>query len=115
MEFPTIIDILLIFLLELEIYWHVRFKNLSLLTNYIFCKESNILWNKLPNQIKRQLCEKKIKIRLDDFRNDGKKKKLRGHFGELSDKLLNRILSVYRYRIDDVYVLCKNSVVFFFF
>ena len=32
-----------------------------------------------------------FKIELDEFRNNGKKKKLSGHFWELSDEMLNRI------------------------
>ena len=68
------VDIFSIFLLKLEIY----FKKLHLLTNWIFLL---IEW-------------KKIKMKLDDFRNNGKKKSLSGHFGELLDELLKRISSV---------------------
>ena len=62
-------------------------------------------WNKSPNQIKNSNSVKKIKIKLDDFRKNGKKKNLRGHFGELLHELLNRIWSVYRYCINSVYIL----------
>ena len=46
-----------------------------------------------------------MKIKLGDFSN-GKKKNLRVQFWELSDELLERIWSVYRY-INIVYVLSK--------
>ena len=44
---------------------------------------------------------------LDDFKENANKKNLRVHFCELSDELL-RILSVYRYCINIVYVLYKD-------
>ena len=43
----------------------------------------------------------------------GKQKNLTCHFGELSDKLLNKLWSVNRYCINSDYVLRKNS--FFLF
>ena len=39
---------------------------------------------------------------------NGKKKNLRRYFWELSDELLSRIGSAYRYCINSVYVLCKD-------
>ena len=41
---------------------------------------------------------------MGDFRNNGKKKNLRRYFWELSEELLNRIWSIYRYCINIVYV-----------
>ena len=38
-----------------------------------------------------------------------KKKNLKGHFWVLSDELLKRNWSVYRYFINSIYVLCKDS------
>ena len=46
----------------------------------------------------------KIRIKLDGFRKIGKQN-LIGQFWELSNELLNRISSVYKYCINDVYVL----------
>ena len=70
-------------------------------------------WNKLPNQMKSSNSVKKTQqIILDDFRNNIKKKYLRWHFWKLLYELLNRIRFVYRYFINNLYVLCKNS--FFF-
>ena len=37
------------------------------------------------------------------------KKYLRENFKELSDELLNRIRSVYKYCIDSLFVFCKDS------
>ena len=48
-------------------------------------------WNKLPIQIKNSKSVKIFKIESDDFRNNDKKKNLRGHFGGLLGELLNRI------------------------
>ena len=45
----------------------------------------------MPNQIKIRNGKKDFKIELDDFRNNGKKKNLKRHFWERSEKLLNRI------------------------
>ena len=42
------------------------------------------------NQIRKSNIENS-KIKLDDFRRNGKEKNLRGHFGDLSDELFNRI------------------------
>ena len=67
---------------------------------------------KLPNQIKNSNRVKKIKNKLNDFKNNSKKRNLKGYFWELLDELLNKIWSVCRYCIDSVYVLCKDS--FFF-
>ena len=36
------------------------------------------------------------------------RKKLRGHFGKISDELLYRISSVYKYYIYSTYVPCKD-------
>ena len=44
-------------------------------------------------------------IELDDLRNNGEKKNLKWHFGELLDELLRRISSVYRYNVNSVYIL----------
>ena len=45
-------------------------------------------------------------MKLDDFRTNGKKKKLRRHFRELLDEILYRILDRYfRYRINSEYSL----------
>ena len=41
---------------------------------------------------------------------NGKKKNLRVHFCKLLDKLLNRILSIYRSCINSVYVRSKYSL-----
>ena len=41
-------------------------------------------------------------VKLDDFRNNSKKKNLRWYFWELLDELLNRIGSVYKYRLNSV-------------
>ena len=49
------------------------------------------LGNQLPNQIKNSNSVEHFKIKLDGFRNNGKKKNLRVHFWELSNKLINRI------------------------
>ena len=48
-------------------------------------------WKKFPNQIKNSSSVKKTEIKLDGFRKNGKKKKLKGHFCELSDEFLNGI------------------------
>ena len=42
------------------------------------------------------------------MRSKGKKKNLRGHFWELSDELLDKNSSVYRYCIYIVYILCND-------
>ena len=52
--------------------------------------------NKLPNQIKNINSVKKIKIDLDDFRNNGKENKLRRHSREPSKELLDKISLVNR-------------------
>ena len=65
-----------IFLIELEIYCQDGFHKVNLLTK------------KCNNQNKKNNSIKKIKIKLDHFRYNGKKKKLRGHFWELHKELL---------------------------
>ena len=50
--------------------------------NYLIRSKTIIVW-------------KKIKIKLDDFRNNGKKKKFGEHFWELLDELLKKIWFVY--------------------
>ena len=51
-------------------------------------------------------------VKLDGFRKKWWEKNLREHLWELSDWLLNRILSVYRYLIKSVYDLCKDDYFF---
>ena len=50
----------------------------------------------------------KINIELDDFGNNGRQKNSIRHFLKLSDELLSRNSSVFKYRIDIVYVQCKD-------
>ena len=57
---------------EVKIELLKDYHNLFLLIGYF--------WNKLPRQIKNGNSIKKFKIKSDDFRNDGKKNKLRGYF-----------------------------------
>ena len=75
MEFLIMVDSFSIFLFTLEIYCQDRFQKLNLLTNQIFFANRVIYFgNKLPNQIKNSSSVKHFKIKLDDFRNNGKKK-----------------------------------------
>ena len=83
MEFLIILDIFSIFLLKLKICCQdisktKSTKQLNFLSNRIINFR-----NKLPNQIKNSKSVKNFKIKLDDFRKNGKKKNLKGHFGEL--------------------------------
>ena len=105
MEFLIMIDIFWVYIFELEIYYQGRFQKLSLLTNWIFLAKRVIsFWKKLPYQIKNSIRVKSTKIKLNDFRNNGKKKNLRRPTREP-----NRIWSVNRYCIISVYVLCNDS------
>ena len=45
----------------------------------------------MPNQIKNRNNVNKFKIKLNDLRENGKKKNIRRHFWELLHELLNRI------------------------
>ena len=56
-----------------------------------FANKSNIFLNKLHNQIKNSSRVEYFKIKLDEFRNNGKKNKSRGYFWELLDEIFNRI------------------------
>ena len=67
MEFLITVDIFSIFLFKLEIYCQDKFQKLSLLTNGIFCKNRNRV--------------ETLKIQLDEFRKNCKKKNLKWHFG----------------------------------
>ena len=66
----------------------------------------NIFLEWIPNQIKNNNTIKN-KIKLDEFRNNGKRKNLSGIWGEILDELHNRNCSVYGYCINSIYVLCK--------
>ena len=78
--------------------WKIKSTNqLDFFANWVIYS-----WKKLSNQIKNSKNVKNFKIKLDDFW----KKKLRGHFWELLDELLNRIWPVYRYCINSIYILC---------
>ena len=78
-----------IFLLELEIYCHGRFQTLNKLTRF-FAHSVIYFWNILPNKIKKRSI-KYFKMKLDDFRNNVKKKNLCRRFCELSDESPKRI------------------------
>ena len=75
----------------------------------------NIFWEQIANSDQKQPQCEKIKIELDDFRNNCKKNNLRGHFWELLDELQNGFGSVYRHFINNVYALCKDYILFLFF
>ena len=80
MEFLFMVDMYRIFLLEMEIYSQDRFQTLSLQTNWIFLIiEIYIFGKNWPNQIKDSNSVKN-KIKLDNLKNNGKKKNLRGYF-----------------------------------
>ena len=75
MEFQIMVDIFSIFILKLEIYCHQisKFKSPNQLD--IFAKRRIYFWNKLPNKIKTSNGSENSKIKLNDFRKNGKKKK----------------------------------------
>ena len=64
----------------------------------------------MHNQTKYSV--RNIMIKLDDFRNNDKKKNLRGHFWQLSDELLNKILPVY---VFFVYIFCSKILFYLIF
>ena len=82
------------FLIRVDIFFIFSSQNVILPSRQILkAKSTNQLdffdnrvkyfWNKLPNQIKNSNRIENFKIKLDDFRKNGKKKNLRGHFVEL--------------------------------
>ena len=77
-----------ILLLELEIYSQTGFQQLSLRTNWILLL-IKYFGNKLHYRFKNSNNVDNCKIKLDDFRKNGKKNKSKGYFWKLSDELLD--------------------------
>ena len=63
----------------------------------------------MPKKIKNSNGLENHWIELDDFRNNGKKKNLRGNFWGLWGELPNRIRSLNIYCINRVYIAWKDS------
>ena len=94
------IDIYLVFLLEIDIVFQDTFQKISLLTNRIFLANKIIyFWNKLSNQIKNSDSVETSKIKLNYFR---KEKKIKVFLG-----IIKYIWSVYRYCISSVDICAK--------
>ena len=85
--------------------------------NFGFIRPKNLIpkkfgFCKLLPRIPMLFCQKSCFLWDMRFETISQLKNLKEHFGELSDELLKRIWSVYRYCINSVYVLYKDS--FFF-
>ena len=77
------IDIFSILVPKVEIYRQSRFQKLNLQNNWFFSKRVIYIFGTDCLLKSKKAIQKKIKIKFDDFRNNGQEKNLRGHFWEL--------------------------------